>query len=126
MQQCDSTTITKSFQKTKEKIEKVSFQNPIHCCQTNSHFGGREGNTVALFVTKGKKLSHVMSVNTDTLNRNLTVRQCYALMAGKLTPCSHYSPHQWNQAPVTMIYQGKIKGREGLGERHNPKAEQSK
>ena len=67
-----------------------------------------------------------MSVNTDTLNCNLTVRQCYALMAGKLTPCSHEPPHQWNlQAPVPMIYQRKVKGREGLGERHNPKAEQS-
>jgi len=46
-------------------------------------------------------------------------------IAGKLTPSSHDPPHQWNQAPVTMIYQGKIKGREGVGERHNPKAEQS-
>ena len=67
-----------------------------------------------------------MSVNIDTLNCNLTVRvQCYALMADKLTPCSHEPPHQWNQAPVPMIYQRKVKGREGLGERHNPKAEQS-
>ena len=66
-----------------------------------------------------------MSVNTDTLNGNLTVRQCYALMAGKLPPCSHEPPHQWNQAPVPMIYQRKVKEREGLGERHNPKAEQS-
>ena len=67
-----------------------------------------------------------MSVNTDTLNCNLTIRQCYALMAGKLMPSSHEPPHQWNQAPVTMIYQRKIKGREGLGERHNLKPEQSK
>ena len=56
---------------------------------------------------------------------HLALRQCYALMAGKLTPSSHEHPHQWNQAPVTMIYQRKIKGREWLGERHNLKAEQS-
>ena len=48
------------------------------------------------------------------------LRQCYALK-----PSSHEPPHQWNQAPVPMIYQIKIKGREGLGERHNLKAEQS-
>ena len=53
------------------------------------------------------------------------LRQCYALMAGKLTPSSREPPHQWNQAPVPVIYQRKIKGREGLEERHNLKAEQS-
>ena len=53
------------------------------------------------------------------------LKQCYALMAGKLKPSSHEPPHQWNQAPVTMIYKRKIKGRVGLGERHNLKAEQT-
>ena len=44
----------KKFSKNKGKNRKT-FQNPIHCCQTNTHFfSGREGNTVALFVTKRK------------------------------------------------------------------------
>ena len=47
------------------------------------------------------------------------LRQSFALK-----PSSHEPPHQWNQAPVPMIYQIKIKGREGLGERDNLKAEQ--
>ena len=114
----------------KQRKNRKTFLNPIHCCQTNTHFfwtgrGWEGGKYCCTVCYERKKLSHVMSVNTDTLNCNLTVRHCYALMAGKLTPCSHYSLHQWNQAPVTIIYQRKVKGREGLGERHNPKAEQS-
>ena len=37
-------------------------------------------------------------------------RQSYASMAGKPMPSSHEPPHQWNQAPVTLIYQWKNKG----------------
>ena len=40
-------------------------------------------------------------------------RQGYAPMAGKPSPSSHESPHQWSQAPVTLIYQWKNKGWEG-------------
>ena len=46
-------------------------------------------------------------------------RQSYALMAGKPTPFSHEYTSQWNQAPVTLIYQWKkIKevGRDGVKE----------
>ena len=32
-------------------------------------------------------------------------RQNYAPMAGKPAPSSHESPRQWNQVPVTLIYQ---------------------
>ena len=31
------------------------------------------------------------------------LRQCYALMAGKLAPSSHEPLHQWNQAPVGRV-----------------------
>ena len=37
-------------------------------------------------------------------------RQSYAPMAGKPTPSSHEPPRQWNQVPVTLIYQWKNKG----------------
>ena len=36
-------------------------------------------------------------------------------MAGKPMPSSHWPPHQWNQAPVTLIYQWKIKWGERWG-----------
>ena len=47
-------------------------------------------------------------------------------MAGKPMPSSHEPSNQWNQAPVTLIYQGKIKmgggeGGEGWGRKNNPK-----
>ena len=62
----------KTFSKNKGKNRKT-FLNPIHCCQTNTHFfwtgrvweGGKHCCTVCY---ERKKLSHVMSVNTDTLN----------------------------------------------------------
>ena len=39
-------------------------------------------------------------------------RQSYAPMAGKPAPSSHEPPRQWNQAPVTLIYQrGKDEGK---------------
>ena len=37
-------------------------------------------------------------------------RQSYAPMAGKPVPSSHEPPRQWNQAPVTLINRGRIKG----------------
>ena len=37
-------------------------------------------------------------------------RQSCVSMAGKPMPSSHESPCQWNQAPVTLIYQWKNKG----------------
>ena len=37
-------------------------------------------------------------------------RQSYAPMAGKSTPSSHEPPCQRNQAPVTLINSGRIKG----------------
>jgi len=37
-------------------------------------------------------------------------RQSYSPMAGKLVPSSQEPPRQWNQAPVTLIYQCKNKG----------------
>ena len=51
-------------------------------------------------------------------------RQSYAPMAGKPTPSSREPPCQWNQAPVTLIYQWKIKGGKRGEGRHNPKAKQ--
>ena len=39
-------------------------------------------------------------------------RQSYAPMAGKPAPSSHEPPRQWNQVPVTLIYQWKNKGGE--------------
>ena len=42
-------------------------------------------------------------------------RESYAPMAGKPAPSSHEPPRQWNQAPVTLIYQWKNKGGEGWG-----------
>ena len=58
------------------------------------------------------------------------VQRLSLFMAGKLMPSSHEPSHQWNQAPVTLIYQGKIKrkgggGGEGWGREHNPKTKQS-
>ena len=44
-------------------------------------------------------------------------RQSYAPMAGKPVPSSHKSPCQWNQVPVTLIYQWKNKGRSDGGKR---------
>ena len=38
------------------------------------------------------------------------LRQSYAPIAGKPAPSSHEPPRQWNQAPVTLIYQWKNKG----------------
>ena len=43
--------------------------------------------------------------------------QSYASMAGKPTPSSHDPPRQWNQAPVTLIYQWKCKGGRDGGKR---------
>ena len=42
-------------------------------------------------------------------------RQSYAPMADKPMLFSHWPPHQWNQAPVTLIYQWKIKWGERWG-----------
>ena len=42
-------------------------------------------------------------------------RQSYVSMAGKPMPSSHEPPRQWNQAPVTLIYQWKNKGGRGIG-----------
>ena len=44
-------------------------------------------------------------------------RQSYTPMAGKPTPSTHEPPRQWNQAPVTMIYQWKNKGGRDGGKR---------
>ena len=42
-------------------------------------------------------------------------RQSYTPMAGKPMPSNHEPPCQWNQAPVTLIYQWKNKGgRDGV------------
>ena len=38
--------------------------------------------------------------------------QSYTPIAGKPASSSHESPCQWNQAPVTLIYQWKNKGGE--------------
>ena len=37
-------------------------------------------------------------------------RQSYAPMVGKAVPSSNEPPCQWNQAPVTLINSGRIKG----------------
>ena len=37
-----------------------------------------------------------------------------APMAGKPAPSSHEPPHQWNLAPIILIYQWKEKGGEGV------------
>ena len=42
-------------------------------------------------------------------------RQSYAPVAGKPVPSSREPPHQWNQAPVTLINSGRIKGAGGDG-----------
>ena len=44
-------------------------------------------------------------------------RQSFAPMAGKPVPSSHEHPRQWNQAPVTLIYQWKNKGGTDGGKR---------
>ena len=53
-------------------------------------------------------------------------RQSYAPMACKPMPSRHWPPHQWNQAPVTLIYQWKIKWGERYRVKHDPKAKQRK
>ena len=47
----------------------------------------------------------------------LAPRQSYVSMAGKPMPSSHEPPCQWNQAPVTLIYQWKNKGGRDGGKR---------
>ena len=42
-------------------------------------------------------------------------KQSYSPMAGKPELSSLELQHQWNQAPVTLIYQWKNKGEEGWG-----------
>ena len=49
-------------------------------------------------------------------------RQSYTPMAGKPTPSTHEPPRQWNQTPVTMIYQWKNKGG-GMGGKEWSKGE---
>ena len=44
-------------------------------------------------------------------------RQSYASMAGKPAPSCHKPPRQWNQAPVTLIYQWKGGGGRDGGKR---------
>ena len=44
-------------------------------------------------------------------------RQSYAPMAGKPAPSSHEPPRQGNQAPVTLINSGRIKGGRDGGKR---------
>ena len=39
---------------------------------------------------------------------SLGPRQSYAPMAGKPAPSSHEPPRQWNQVPVTLIYQWEL------------------
>ena len=46
-------------------------------------------------------------------------RQSYVSMAGKSMPSSHEPPHQWNQAPVTLIYLWKNKGGAGFANTPN-------
>ena len=62
---CNNTTITKSFQKTKEKIEKHSRTQYTAVKLTHTLVGGRETLLHSVCHEK-KELSHVMSVNTDT------------------------------------------------------------
>ena len=44
-------------------------------------------------------------------------RQSYAPMAGKPAPSSHEPPHQWNQAPVTLITVEDLRGGRDGGKR---------
>ena len=44
-------------------------------------------------------------------------KQSYAPMARKPTPSSHEPPCQWNQVPVTLIYQWKNEGGRDGGKR---------
>ena len=44
-------------------------------------------------------------------------RQSYTPMAGKPSLSSHEPPRQWNQAPVTLINSGRIKGGRDGGKR---------
>ena len=44
-------------------------------------------------------------------------RQSYTPIAGKAASSSHESPCQWNQPPVTLIYQWKNKGGRDGGKR---------
>ena len=48
---------------------------------------------------------------------SLGPRQSYAPMAGKPAPLSHEPPRQWNQVPVTLIYQWKNEGGRDGGKR---------
>ena len=105
----------------KQRKNRKTFLNPIHCCQTNTHFfwtgrGWEGGKYCCTVCYERKKLSHVMSVNTDTLNCNLTVRQCYALMAGKLTHLAAMSPHTNGTRHLSQWFiREKLKGGKGWG-----------
>ena len=56
----------------------------------------------------------VQDVQGFTLLSQPAPKQSYAPMARKPTPSSHEPPCQWNQVPVTLIYQWKNeRGRDG-------------
>ena len=59
-------------------------------------------------MSRGFQLWHSQPIDRVTM---------YAFMAGKLVPSSLEPLCQWNQTPVTMIYQWKNKGRRDWGKR---------
>ena len=99
------TNITKSFQKTKEKIEKHSITQLIHCCQTNTHFSGREGNTVALFVTKRKNWSWVMLWVWILIPEIVTWLACVASVSARVRQ------EHWDERNKKKEWQGRGRGR---------------
>ena len=96
----------KKFSKNKGKNRKT-FQNPIHCCQTKTHFSGREGNTVALFVTKRK--NWVMLWVWILIPEIVTWLACVASVSARVRQ------EHWDESNKKkgMTGEGEGQGREG-------------
>ena len=92
----------KKFSKNKGKNRKT-FQNPIHCCQTNTHFSGREGNTVALFVTKRK--NWVMLWVWILIPEIVTWLACVASISARVRQ------EHWDESNKKKEWQGRGRGR---------------
>ena len=92
----------KKFSKNKGKNRKT-FQNPIHCCQTNTHFSGREGNTVALFVTKRK--NWVMLWVWILIPEIVTWLACVASVSARVRQ------EHWDESNKKKEWQGRGRGR---------------
>ena len=93
MQQCNSTSITKSFQKTKEKIEKHS----------RTQYTAVKLNTVALFVTKRK--NWVMLWVWILIPEIVTWLACVASVSARVRH------EHWDESNKKKEWQGRGRGR---------------